>query len=206
MRARWILSSPFSGLPSGSPPGLFRKWSPGVARGLALLAAVGLSLSLVACGGTPPPVAVGYPAPSFELPALGGGTLAKAELAGRPMVISFWATWCQPCHREIPVLNQLADDGSAEVVAISLDEGGWPAVERFVAEREINYRVVLGNQEVFARFDGVAIPYTLVLDASGTIVAVHRGPVGQEELERAVRLAQGQEVDGDRGTKEVAGA
>ncbi|MCH9651604.1 MAG: TlpA family protein disulfide reductase [Deltaproteobacteria bacterium] len=175
-------------------------------QGFVLLMTTCLIGSLVACGGPPPPVAVGQPAPSFELPVLGGGTLAKSELAGRPTVISFWATWCQPCHKEIPVLNQLVRDGSAEVVAISLDEGGWPAIERFVAQREISYRVVLGNQEVFARFDGVAIPYTLVLDASGTIVGLHRGPVGEEELLREVRMAQGREVDHDEEAKEVAGA
>lgn len=164
-----------------------------VLRGALLLACGGLLLG--ACGAEAP-VEVGRPAPDFELPALDGGTVGSGELAGGPAVVTFWATWCQPCFREIPVLQELHDSGRAEVVAIALDEQGADVVRPFVEERGIRYPVALGDQETFTRFDGFAIPYTLVLDGDRRIVAIHRGPADTETLLRDVDRAAARGADG----------
>jgi thiol-disulfide isomerase/thioredoxin len=142
---------------------------------------------LVACS-APPPVEVGEIAPEFDLPTLDGGTLSFDDLEARPTVVAFWATWCQPCYKEIPVLNELAGEPGVQVVSIALDEDGASAVTPFVEEREIRYPVLLGDEETFFRFDGFGIPHTLVLDAEGRIVAVHRGPVEREVLRRELGL------------------
>ncbi len=95
--------------------------------------------------------------------------------------MNFWATWCQPCMHELPVLNELTRDG-VRVVAVALDEEGAKVVEPFVEEHGLAYTVLLGNQEVFQRFSGFAIPFTLVLDGSWTVVGIYRGPVTREDL------------------------
>ena len=123
-------------------------------------------------------------APAFDLPALAGGSLDSEALAGRPVILNFWATWCQPCRKEFPVLNALHRDPRVEIVAIALDEEGERTVAPFVRREGLEYRVLLGDQATFERFGGFTIPYTLVLDGAGTIVAMYRGPAAEESLER----------------------
>ena len=143
-----------------------------------------LALSLVVgCGGKEPTriLRPGMSAPSFSLPSLAGDQVDSLALTGEPVILNFWATWCQPCLKELPVLTELAADG-VRVIAIALDEEGERVVEPFVEEHELDYTILLGNQEVFQRFSGFAIPFTLVLDESWTVVGVHRGPVERDEL------------------------
>lgn len=157
---------------------------------LAVLIAAQVVVLIAGCGGGgPATVSIGEPAPSFELEALDGTTVASADFAGRPLLINFWATWCQPCLKEIPLLNEVAAERRVEVVAIALDEGGAATVAPFVARHGLRYPVLLGGQRVFERFGGFGIPYTLVLDAGHRVVAIHEGLTGREELERDLARA-----------------
>lgn len=143
-----------------------------------------LLLGCLGCGTEPTrPVAVGEPLPSFELPTLDGATSGRDDLVGRPTVIAFWATWCQPCLREIPLLQELHADPRLDLVTIALDEGGATVLQPFAERRGLDYPILLGNQETFQRLGGLAIPYALVIDAQGTIVDLLRGPVVRERVE-----------------------
>ncbi len=152
-----------------------------------LLTALSVAASLACAGEPAEPVRVGGPMPAFELPRLEGGTMSGESLAGRPVVINFWATWCQPCRREFPLLNDLHRDPRVEVVTVALDKEGAGRVAPFVAREGLDYPVLLGDQEVFERFGGFAIPYTLVIDPAGTVVSLYRGPVSEESLEGDLR-------------------
>ncbi len=156
----------------------------------SLLILLGLAL-LAACWRGPrhADVRLGAPIPEFRLPALDGGMVSSDSLSGSPVVLNFWATWCRPCLKEIPTLNTLAEGSSVQVVTIAIDEGGAGVVEPFVAKHGIDYTVLLGDKEVFQRFNGWAIPYTLVLDASLNVVSFHRGYVSLRSLERDLRRA-----------------
>ena len=132
-------------------------------------------------------VAVGSPAPGFTLKALDGATVTSRALAGQPVILNFWATWCAPCLKEIPDLKQVAASSGAKVIGIALDEGGAPVVKPFVAKHEINYTVLLGDQELFQRFNGLGIPYTLVLDRAQNIFKIYRGSATKEDLERDLK-------------------
>ncbi len=134
----------------------------------------------------PARLAVGDPLPGFSLAALDGSQVDSGSLAGKPVVLNFWATWCQPCLREIPELGALAEDDRLEVVGIALDEEGQAAVQPFVQSHGMRYRILLGNQEVFLSMGGIAIPYTLVLDPDLRLVNVYRGPAKRADLERDV--------------------
>jgi thiol-disulfide isomerase/thioredoxin len=163
-----------------------------------LSAAVAVCLFAVVlhgCGGGSPPVkpedvVVGNTIPDFSLQSLDGKTVDKGSLKGEVVVLNFWASWCAPCMSEIPDLKEVAASSKAKVVGIALDEEGGETVKPFVNTHGINYTVLVGNQDIFAQFNGVGIPYTLVLDRSQRIVNVHRGPVTEEALEADLRAAE----------------
>ena len=142
-------------------------------------------LALAGCSSAPPfDIRVGAVVPAFDLQTLDGETVEAPLTGDLPVILNFWATWCGPCRSELPALKAVHDAGRARVIGIALDENGAAAVRPFVARNRIPYTVMLGDQALFQRFQGQAIPYTLILDSSGTIVAVHRGATDQATLER----------------------
>lgn len=151
----------------------------------ALCAGFAALSSLLGCSESPTgPIAVGSALPTFSLPTLDGSNLSSDSLMSvdTATVINFWATWCSPCRKETPELLAAAADPALQVVGIALDEAGASSVAPFVEARGIEYPILLGNQDVFQRLGGVAIPYTLVVDPTGLVIGVHRGPVTKERL------------------------
>jgi peroxiredoxin len=150
-----------------------------------------LALAPVSCGSRsdarPEDVTVGNTVPDFSLKTLDGTTVSKSSLQGDVVVLNFWATWCASCMSEIPDLKEVAANSKVRVVGIALDEGGSEAVKLFVAAHGINYTVLLGDQEIFQQFNGVGIPYTIVLDRSQHIVRIYRGPTTREALEQVLK-------------------
>jgi thiol-disulfide isomerase/thioredoxin len=128
-------------------------------------------------------VKIGGVAPAFSLKSLDGKTVTSDLLKGHVVVLNFWATWCAPCRKEIPELKELAAHSKAKVIGIALDQEGLRAVKPFVEQHGINYTVLLGNEEVFSRFRGFSIPYTLVLDDKQKIVNIYRGLATKAALE-----------------------
>jgi thiol-disulfide isomerase/thioredoxin len=151
-------------------------------RAIASACLVAAALALAACGDSGGPATVGLTVPDFELPARDGSTLSARSLAGAPAVIAFWATWCQPCLRDLPELNELADEDGIRVVAIALDERGWSAIDPFLVDHAMSAEIVLGDEEVFRRFGGFAIPYTVVVDSERVVRAIFRGAMSRREV------------------------
>ena len=135
-------------------------------------------------------IEIGSAIPEFQLARLDGDVVSSSSYRGGPVVLNFWATWCRPCVKEIPTLRTLAEHSNAQVVTIAIDKGGADVVRPFVEKHGIGYTVLLGDREIFKRFDGWAIPYTLVLDSSLRIVSMHRGYVSLRSLERDLRRAE----------------
>jgi len=128
---------------------------------------------------------------SFATPA--GGREALSTWAGKIIVVNFWATWCPPCLREIPAFVELqtalATDG-VQFVGIALDQA--EPVQAFVDDKGVNYPVLIGDQDV-ARFmvrlgnTIGALPYTVVLDRNGDVVASHQGEWDAEVADATLR-------------------
>ncbi|MCG8456365.1 MAG: TlpA family protein disulfide reductase [Holophagales bacterium] len=147
------------------------------------------------CGRSPGPgpggLKPGDPLPGFDLPLLAGGRSNDGDLeGGEPVVLNFWATWCRPCVKEIPTLNELAKAEGVKVVSVALDVEGAEIVAPFVEAHGISYPVMLGDLELFQRFGGYAIPYTVVTDGGLTVRSVHRGLVSLPTLERDLAAAR----------------
>lgn len=155
-----------------------------------------LVLNLTGCGdgSDSPAVMIGNYAPAFTLESREGTTVKSSSLKGEIVIINFWATYCQPCRNEIPELNQIAESARAKVVGISLDQGGAEVIKAFErdAQLKLNYTVLLGDEEIFQRFEGVGIPYTILLDRSQRIVKIYRGMVNRELLEKDLVSIDGQ--------------
>lgn len=136
-------------------------------------------------------VSVGQPLPQFVLPSLEGDSLASDDLAGdAPVVINFWATWCSPCVKEIPILRDLHVSGDVRVVSINVDAGGEAEVRSFVRRHGIEYDVLRADVGMVGRYGSYSIPYTLVLDGELTVQALHRTAVSASTLERDVSAAR----------------
>lgn len=115
--------------------------------------------------------------------------------AGRPMIISFFATWCKPCNRELAAIADVYEDWQQEtgvkLVAVSIDEGqNTEKVRPFVESKGWDYEVLLDPNSNFRRALGVnLIPHVVLLDGKGKIVLSRSGYTegGEEKLIERVR-------------------
>ena len=107
---------------------------------------------------------------------------AMAE--GRPMVVNLWASWCPPCVREMPVLEQ-AQETHRDIAFVFVNQGeGPPTINSFLDEHDLTLRnVVLDRRrEVAADTGSQGLPTTLFYDASGQLVTVHHGELSSATL------------------------
>ena len=128
---------------------------------------------------------IGRPAPAFALrPAGGGAAVGTAELRGRPAVVNFWATWCVPCYQEHPVLTRAAGELRDRVGFVGVVyEDTEDNVIRFVKEQGGTYPSLLDPEGRTAIAFGIfGVPETYFLDANGTIVSKHVGPLSEARL------------------------
>jgi cytochrome c biogenesis protein CcmG, thiol:disulfide interchange protein DsbE len=104
----------------------------------------------------------------------------KNMYSNGPLLINFWATWCQPCKAEIPHLNKLLQkykEKGLSVVGINQDSQKSVAkVKSFVSAHNIEYPIVLDtNNEIFNRLSGQVLPYSLLINKDGKVVFKHTG-------------------------------
>jgi len=126
--------------------------------------------------------------PAFSLADMHGAIHSSSEWEGRVRVINFWATWCPPCIKEIPEFVRLQDElaeGGVQFIGIALDNP--ESVREFAAIHRINYPSLVAEMDGFALVNRLgnkngALPYTVVVDASGKLVYQHIGIVQRKDL------------------------
>jgi peroxiredoxin len=127
---------------------------------------------------------VGATAPDFTLTDASGQMVRLSDLRGKPVLLNFWATWCPPCRIEIPWFMEFQRTYGAQglvVLGVSFDEDGWQSVKPFVESQRVNYRMVVGNDELARMYGGLdALPTTLLIDPQGKIVSIHAGLAGKD--------------------------
>jgi thiol-disulfide isomerase/thioredoxin len=130
--------------------------------------------------------------PTTKLAAFDGGSVALSDFAGRPTVINLWATWCPPCGREMPVLQQ-AQAEHPELNFVFLNQGESAAsVSAFMTAHKLAlHNVLLDTKgEMGAHLGRQAFPTTLFFDAKGQLVSTRIGELSQATLtERITQLA-----------------
>ncbi len=142
--------------------------------------------------------------PDLTLADRDGRPRALSEWAGRPLIINFWATWCAPCRREIPMLNALATDPQGtefEVIGIAIDFR--EDVLAFLQKTPIDYTVLIGEQDGLeaARAFGmgsIGLPFTAFSDRQGRIATIHVGELHRPQAEvilSAIRAVDAGEIE-----------
>lgn len=146
--------------------------------------------------------AVGAPQrlPHFVLDDLYGEPRNIHEWSGRPLLINFWATWCAPCRREIPLLETLhKENAGIQVLGIAIDR--QPDVESFVGEFGVSYPNLVGQEDAIAvselfGLDGLGLPFSVLVGGDGNILTVHIGEVNASQLTAIAEISAAYESGG----------
>jgi thiol:disulfide interchange protein DsbD len=137
----------------------------------------------------PPDAAGGYP----QATLLEGGPLSTASLAGKVVVVNFWATYCIPCIGEFPFFNKLYHQFSSQGVAfigIAVEDDAAAKVPAFLKKHPIDYTVVLGSDALMQQYKLDALPVTLVYNQAGKQVKRFDGSITEPELLAAIQQAK----------------
>ena len=151
--------------------------------------------------------------PEFTLPDIAGNPRSFSEWQGKNRLINFWATWCAPCRREIPLLKAFRDAQSTngfEVIGIAVD---FPeAVAEYAEAAQFNYPVLVGEQDAMAVAESsgiefIGMPFTMFVASDGEYLGAFIGELHQEHLDTVVdvmtRLDRG-EIDKEKARNEFS--
>jgi thiol-disulfide isomerase/thioredoxin len=125
---------------------------------------------------------------TFELADMHGVVRRSSEWDGQPKLLNFWATWCAPCRREIPLLKETQDkytDIDLQVIGIAVDF--QEDVVNYAAEAEFNYPVLIGQEDAMAVAESsgiefIGLPFTMVVAPTGELIKTHIGEIVEEHI------------------------
>jgi thiol-disulfide isomerase/thioredoxin len=149
----------------------------------------------------PAPLVMPETLPQFELADRDGKKRTLGDWKGQPLMVNFWATWCGPCRREIPLLNQLRVDHKArklEIIGIAVDFRD--DVLNYAKENPISYPLLIGEEDGLAAVHAMgvaspAFPFTVFADSQHRIFRLQMGELHREDaeliLDRMLQLEAG---------------
>ncbi|WP_165899947.1 TlpA disulfide reductase family protein [Borborobacter arsenicus] len=124
------------------------------------------------------------PLPGNALQTLSGQSIALPELAGKPMVINLWATWCPPCRREMPMMAEVAA-ANDDVTFVFANQGeNAPRIRIYLSREGLLLPNVLMDNfgELSRHYKAPGLPATLFIGADGRLVDIHLGEISREGM------------------------
>jgi cytochrome c-type biogenesis protein len=143
-------------------------------------------LPLAACNRERPgQIEVGLPVPDYRAVTLGGEPASLVDLRGRVVLLNGWATWCIPCQREVPALDQLYKTRRAEgleIIGVSMDVGGSDdRVRQFMETFGMSYPVWRDPDDIFSGvFRAFGLPASYLIGRDGILRWMHVGELNPE--------------------------
>ncbi|MFY9689828.1 MAG: TlpA disulfide reductase family protein [Candidatus Acidiferrales bacterium] len=135
------------------------------------------------------------PEPDVTFKNLQGDTVALSSYKGKVVLLNFWATWCEPCRGEIPLLidfQQKYSDKGFTMLGASMDDDPMKVVPGFVKttefnvggkEETMNYPIVLGSDDIASKFGGLlGMPTSFLISRNGMIVKKYMGALSEEQF------------------------
>lgn len=131
------------------------------------------------------------PAPNFTVKNLSGETATLEKFRGKVVLLDFWATWCKPCVKSMPALQQLHERYSGRgftVLGVSTDVNAEKVVPRFIAKRKISYPIFLDSETepAWEKYRVIVVPMLFLIDRKGQIVQQWTGEIDPQAVERAL--------------------
>jgi len=130
---------------------------------------------------------VGDSAPVLKGPMVTGGHLTLYWSGSRLTLVNFWATWCEPCKQEMPILQELSGrypKKDLRVIGVNVDKNRKAPVDRFLKDLGIRYTVIRGERRITAIWGGIGVlPTTFLVDSRGKVVDRFKG-ASEETLAR----------------------
>jgi len=130
----------------------------------------------------------------FSLGDIDGNMRQLSEWQGKARLINFWATWCAPCRREIPLLKKTQEDHASEnvqVIGIAVDF--LDEVRAYNEEAQFNYPILVGQEDAMAAAEAsgvefIGLPFTMIVAPSGELLNTHIGEIVEEHIEKILSV------------------
>lgn len=136
--------------------------------------------------------------PSMILKGLNGKTYDVGATRNKALVISFWASWCDPCRLEAPMLNELYSKYKDDVDVYGINVTRYDRLEdvqKFSRSLDLKFPILLDEQgALFERFGGVAFPTHVMVDHHGQVREIIIGMLSEQELERKIETLEKKKV------------
>jgi cytochrome c biogenesis protein CcmG/thiol:disulfide interchange protein DsbE len=159
--------------------------------GLGLLPGVGQAQHGHPAGQKPAPH-IGAPAIPFDLKTLDGRSISLRSFSGKPLMMNFFASWCDPCREEMPLINELAaraENNGYSVLAVAVEDSR-AAVTEYAKEFKLIFPIALDlNSTVKRAYRIFGPPATFFIDSEGIIRDVVIGPLTPERVSAALKNA-----------------
>ena len=144
-----------------------------------------------------------YPAPEYQAITLDNEAVSLTDYKGKVILVNLWATWCEPCRDEMPLLEDLSQTFSHtdfEVIGVSIDETGFEKkIQQILDSGEISYEIWLDPSNKFQfKFRTIGVPESFLIDREGMIVHQWKGefdPMSEETINIVESTIEGKEFE-----------
>lgn len=152
--------------------------------GLALSGVIPLDLNLAGSDGAPRVGELNQPAGDFSLQNLAGETVSLSGLRGQVVVVNFWATWCGPCIREMPMFSEFSEQYPQEIIILGINmQESESVVKGFIDSLPVSYPILLDPPgQVGRMYQVMALPNTLFIDQEGLLRFHHIGVISEAQF------------------------
>ncbi len=130
-------------------------------------------------------IAIGDNAPDFVLSDMNGNTHKLSDYKGQGVFLNFWGTWCKPCEREMPYMNnqyKVYKEQGVEILAVNVGEPEF-IINKFVKKHGLDFPILKDtNKDVLNLYDVTPLPTTMLIDPKGTITAIETGELSEAKI------------------------